>query len=147
MKRHLLLTATAIIGMASVEASAQLYSIDAGTDGVNLHVSNFIPVVAAPVVVAPTPVVVPMRPGYVMAPSPRRYHKAVKKARKAYYKELRHSGYYAPHYAPGVIYIDDDYYDDYDDYMEDMHKAHKKAYKRYKKEIKKHHKRHHHDDD
>ena len=99
MVRQILLTAT-IIGVASAGASAQFYSIDAGTDGINLHVSNFIPALPAPVVVAPAPVVVPLRPGYVMPPSPRRYYKAVKKARKAYYKELHHGAYYAPYYAP-----------------------------------------------
>ncbi len=150
MVRHILLTAS-ILGLVSSGASAQFYSIDAGTDGVNLHVSNFIPAIPAPVVVAPAPVVVPLRPGFVMPPSPHRYHKAIKKARKAYYKELRHGSYYAPYYAtPAMVYVDDDYYDDYEDYIEDIHKARKKAYKKaykhYKKDMKKHHKRHHHDD-
>lgn len=78
MVRHILLTAS-ILGLVSSGASAQFYSIDAGTDGVNLHVSNFIPAIPAPVVVAPAPVVVPLRPGFVMPPSPHRYHKAIKK--------------------------------------------------------------------
>ncbi|WP_295727888.1 hypothetical protein [uncultured Muribaculum sp.] len=85
----------------------------------------------------------------IAAPSPRHYEKAIKKARKAYYKELRHNARHGAYfYGPSMMYVgyDDDYYDDYDDYMEDVYKARKKAYKHYKKKMKKHFKHHHHHD-
>lgn len=159
MLRKIIIAAT-LAAMCGSGASAQFFSLDAGTDGVNLHVSNFFPY-AAPVVVAPpVPVVVPYRPGVVVAtPSPRHVRKAVRRATREYIREVGASVLPRVVIAPGVVvagygydYYDDD--DDYEDYMEDVYKARKKAYKKYKKEMKKyykhhhkHHKHHHHDDD
>lgn len=142
-------TAIALLlaGTAYGTADAQFFSVNAGTDGFNMHLSGFLPSTNHHVVVAPAPhVVVPLRPDYVMD-EPRRVHKAIKKARKAYRKEMKRSARYsAPYYFP-VVVIDDDFDDDYEEYLEDLHKARKKAYKKAYKKYKKHHKRHHHDDD
>lgn len=146
MLRQVILTAT-LIGLGSAGASAQFFSFDAGTDGVNFHLSNYYPAPRMPVVLTLPRVVEPCHPAVMLTPAPRYYHKAIKKAAKAYRKEMRHHNYYA---SPAWMYVDDDYDDDYDDYMEDMYKARKKAYKAYKKEMKKHYKHHHHhhhDDD
>lgn len=149
-----IIIASALIGMITAPASAQFFSIDAGTDGFNMHVSNYFPVPALPIVVAPepvaVPVIVPLRPGVVMD-APRRHRKAVKKARKAYYREMQRSASYGYGFPFVVVYRDDDDDDDYEEYLEDMHKwrkKQKKAYKKWKKHQRKHHgRRHHHDDD
>ena len=148
MLRQVILTAT-LIGLGAAGASAQFFSFDAGTDGVNFHLSNIYPAPRMPVVLTLPRVVEPYHPAVMLTPAPRYYHKAIKKAAKAYRKEMRHHNYYA---SPALMYVGYDYDDDYDDYMEDMHKARKKAYKAYKKEMKKHynhhhHHHHHHDDD
>lgn len=145
MLRKIILT-SALIGLCVSGASAQFYSIDAGTYGFNFHISNVRP---APISLMLAPPPAPVGFG-IAAPAPRHYQKAIKKARKAYYKELRHHAASAAYfYGPSMMYVgydDDDYYDDYDDYMEDVYKARKKAYKHYKKKMKKHFKHHHHDD-
>ncbi|MDE6390372.1 MAG: hypothetical protein K2L26_03030 [Duncaniella sp.] len=156
MPRKIIIAAV-LASVCASGASAQFFSLDAGTDGVNLHVSNFFPF-AAPVVVAPpVPVVVPYRPGVVVsAPKPRHVRKAVRRATRRYVREVGASLLPSVVIAPGAVVAGYGYYDDddYEDYMEDVYKARKKAYKKYKKEMKKyykhhhkHHKHHHHDDD
>ncbi|WP_289768905.1 hypothetical protein [Muribaculum intestinale] len=141
MLRQVILTAT-LIGLGAAGVSAQFFSFDAGTDGVNFHLSNFYPAPRMPVVLTLPRVVEPYHPAVMLTPAPRYYHKAIKKAAKAYRKEMRHHNYYA---SPALMYVGYDYDDDdYDDYMEDVYKARKKAYKAYKKEMKKHYKHHHH---
>lgn len=140
MKQRYHLTAI-LIGLVCVSAPAQYFSIDAGTDGFNIHVSNGFSPFVVPVPVAPQPtVVVPMLPGYE-APRYVRHHKKAHRSRR--YNEPTAIP------VPVMVYYDDD--DDfYDDYMEDFYKAQRKAIKKarkhYKKQFKhhKHHKHHHH---
>lgn len=132
-----------------VTEAQTFFSINAGTDGFNLNMTN-VPPLFPTVMVAPPPppppVCVPLRPGVEYIPvSPKRYRKAVKR----YHKAMRHASPAVGLYLPGGIvvgtpagyYYDDD--DDYEDWLEDQYKHHKKKYKHYKK-LKKHHKKHHH---
>ncbi len=148
MIRQIILTAT-LVGLCASGASAQFVSLDAGTDGVNFHISNYAPAPPMPMMLTLPLGGVPCHPDLMFRPVPRPSVKAVRKAVKAYNREMRHHDYYP---SPALMYVGYDYDDDdYEDYMEDVYKARKKAYKAYKKEMKKHykhhHRHHHHDDD
>lgn len=165
MKTLRRLTAIATLSIAgAIAAPAQtFFSVNAGTDGFNVSLTNALPFFTPAVVVAPPPpprhVCVPLLPGleyeYPMV-SPKHYKKAVKRYRKA----MRHAPAAGVVSLPGGItvaipvggggYYYDDYDDDYEDWLEDQYKHHKKISKRYKKaykHYKHHHKHHHHDDD
>lgn len=162
MKAIRRLTAISIISITGAFAlSAQtFFSVNAGTDGFNVNLTNALPFFTPAVVVPPPPprhVCVPLLPGleyeYPVV-SPKHYKKAVKRYRKAI----------SNHPAAGVVslpggitvaipiggggYYYDEYDDDYEDWLEDQYKHHKKAAKHYKKAYKHHkrHKHHHHDD-
>ena len=154
MQRLSVLLLASAIG-ASAAISQTFFSVNAGTDGFNFNVTNVPPVFPAVVVAPPprhhhVPVCVPLRPGveYYPVVSPKSYHKAVKRYRKAVRHGAPAMGIYLPGGVvvgahPGYYYDDDD--DDYEDWLEDQYKHHKKMYKKYKK-AHKHHKHHHHDD-
>ncbi|MCI8997483.1 MAG: hypothetical protein HFJ95_00625 [Muribaculaceae bacterium] len=155
-------TAIATLTLAGVIASpAQtFFSVNAGTDGFNVNLTNALPFFSPAVVVAPPPpprhVAIPLRPGLVYeypTVSPKHYKKAVKRYRKAV-RNSRAAGVVA---LPGGITVaipvgGGHYYDydddDYEDWLKDQYKHHKKMSKKYKKAYKHHkHHKHHHDDD
>lgn len=165
-----LAVAAAIAITGGFAAGAQtFFSINAGTDGFNVNLTNAMPFFAPAIYVAPTPpppppprnhraVVVPMLPGLEyevpVVVSPRHVRRAVRE-----YREVVHNSAATVSLPGGITiaipvghsrahyYYDDD--DDYDDWMEHQHKRHKKAMKRYKKAMKHHrpHGHHHHHDD
>ena len=162
MKAIRRLTAITTLSVAgALAASAQtFFSVNAGTDGFNVNLTNALPFFTPAVVVAPPPppVCVPLRPGLVYESpviSPKHYRKAVKRYRKA----MRHSAAGVVALPGGITvaipfggggYYYDDYDDDYEDWLEDQYKHHKKVSKRYKKaykHYKHHHEHHHHHDD
>lgn len=159
MKRFTALAAAAAI-FASGASAQTFFSVNAGTDGFNLNVTNVPPFYPVAVIPAYAPVhrphraavCVPLRPGVEYMPvSPKSCRKAVKRARKA----MRHGAYLpaASVMLPGGVvvgttpayYYDDDDDDDYEDWLEDQYKHYKKHHKHHKKHHK-HHKHHHHDD-
>lgn len=172
MRLQLTLAAALIAGTAAM-AQFPYFSLDAGTDGVNLNVTNAPPfqtlVLTPPpppphhhpyFAPAPAPAVcVPYVPGAVIVDAP--MPKAYRKAAKAYRKAVRHGvaapgvsvtlpggiTISSPGAAPAYYYYDDDDYDDYKDYMKHRRKEAKKHAKKMRKAMEKHHKHHHDHDD
>ena len=155
--RTVILTTIIIAGSHPLSAQA-FFSINAGTDGFILNLTNAYPVYAPPVVVAPVhhrhhhheAVCVPLLPGLEY---PVVSHKEYRKAVKRYRKATRHGmAGGAISFPGGGIMVSlpvggyhYDYDDDYDEWVEDRYKHHKKMYKKYKKARKhRHHHKHHH---